>query len=65
MAFIRQELGTRAFFGGKIETVELEIDIQNAPRGFVKLDIPVKVLDGRGDLVIELWELCHFKRGQA
>ena len=48
MAFIRQELGTRAFFGGKIETVELEIDIQNAPRGFVKLDIAVKVLDGRG-----------------
>ena len=34
--------------GGKIETVELEIDIQNAPRGFVKLDIAVKVLDGRG-----------------
>ena len=27
----------------------------------MKLDIPVKVLDGRGGgLVIELWELCHF-----
>ena len=48
MAFIRQELGTRAFFGGKIETVELEIDIYKRASGFVKLDIAVKVLDGRG-----------------
>ena len=60
MAFIRQELGTRAFVAGRSKRLNLKLIYTNAPRGFVKLDIPVKVLDGMGDLVIELWELCHF-----